>query len=99
LPLLTYLHSSVIHSFIDLNKHVSSLSRNFYTRALRHIRPALTESMAATLSASLVQSRLDYSNSIMYGMSAYNMLKLQSAQNCFCRDSFHNSKQLMFALK
>ena len=34
-----------------LNKHVSSLSRNihFYTRALRHIRPALTESIAATL--------------------------------------------------
>jgi len=45
-------------------KHVSSPSRSihFYTRALRHIRPALTESMAASLGASLVQSRLDYAN-------------------------------------
>ena len=70
-----------------LNKHVSSLSRSihFYTRALRHIRPALTESMAASLGASLVQSRLDYANSIMYGMSASNMHKLQSVQNSLTR--------------
>ena len=66
---------------------VSSLSRSihFYTRALRHIRPALTESMAASLGASLVQSRLDYANSIMYGMSASNIHKLQSAQNSLTR--------------
>jgi len=38
--------------------------------------------IAATLGASLVQSRLeDYANSIMYGMSASNIHKLQSAQN------------------
>jgi len=41
--------------------------------------------MAATLDASLVQSRLDYSNSITYGMSASNMHKLQSAQNSLTR--------------
>ena len=72
---------------MTLNKHVSSLSRNihFYTRALRHIRPALTESIAATLGASLMQSRLDYANSIMYGMSASNTHKLQSAQNSLTR--------------
>jgi len=36
-------------------KHVSSPSHNiqFYTRALRHIRPALTESMASTLGVHL----------------------------------------------
>jgi len=65
----------------------SSLSRNihFYTRALCDIRPALTESMAASLGASLVQSRLDYANSIMYGLSASNMHKLQYAQNSLTR--------------
>ena len=47
--------------------------------------PALTESVAATLGASLVQSRLDYANSIMYGMSASNTHKLQSAQNSLTR--------------
>jgi len=72
---------------LTLNKHVSSLSRNihFYKRSFRHIRPALTESMAATLDASLVQSRLDYANSIMYGMSASSMHKLQSDQNSLTR--------------
>jgi len=62
-----------------------SRSIHFYIRALRHIRPALTESMAASLSASLVQSRLVYANSNMYGMSASNMHKLQSAQNSLTR--------------
>ena len=42
--------------------------------------------MAASLGASLVQSRLDYANSIMYGMSASNMHKLmQSVQNSLTR--------------
>jgi len=55
---------------LTLNKHVSSLSCNiyFYTRALRRIMPALMESMAATMGASLVQSRLDYVNSTKYGI-------------------------------
>jgi len=68
---------------LTLNKHVSLLSRNihFYTHVLRHIRPALMEFMAASLGASLVQARLNYANSIMYGMSAFNIHKLQSAQN------------------
>jgi len=72
---------------LTLNKHVSSLSRSihFYIRALRHIRPALTESMTASLGASLVQSRLDYANSVMYGMSASNMHKLQSVQDSLTR--------------
>jgi len=72
---------------LTLNKHVSLLSRSihFYIRALRHIRPALTESMAATLGTSLVQSRLDYANSFMYGMSASNMHKLWSVQNSLTR--------------
>jgi len=67
---------------LTLNKHVSLLSHNihFYTHVHCHIRPALAKSMAASLGASLVQSKLDYANSIMYGMSASNMHKLQSAQ-------------------
>jgi len=41
--------------------------------------------MAASLGASLVQSRLDYANSILYGMSASNMHRLQSAQDSLTR--------------
>ena len=45
----------------------------------------LCGSLAASLGASLVQSRLDYANFIMYGMSASNVHKLQSAQNSLTR--------------
>ena len=53
-------HPKHPQQYAYVNKYVSSLSCiiHFYTRALRHIRPALTESKAATLGASLVQSRL-----------------------------------------
>ena len=48
-------------------------------------KPAWSESMTSTLCASLVQSTLYYANSIMYGMSASNMHKLQSVQNSLTR--------------
>jgi len=77
----------ILDQNLTLNKHVSLLSRNihFYTHVLHHIRPALTEFMAASLGASLVQARLDHANSIMYGMSSSNIHKLQSAQNSLTR--------------
>jgi len=43
------------------------------------------QSMAASLGTSLVQSRLDYASSIMYGMSSSNLHKLQSVQNSLTR--------------
>jgi len=51
------------------------------------IRHVLAESVVTvtTLGASFVQSRLDYANCIMYGMSASNMHKVQSAQNSLTR--------------
>ena len=68
---------------LTLNQHVSSLckSLHFHTRALRHIRPALSDCMATTLATSIVQSRLDYANSLLHGTSAANIYKLQCAQN------------------
>jgi len=68
---------------LTLNQHVSSLckSMHFHTRALRHIRPALSDCMATTLAISLVQSHLDYANSLLHGTSAANIHKLQCAQN------------------
>ena len=54
---------------LTLNQHVSSLckSMHFHTRALRHIRRTLSD---CTLATSLVQSRLDYANSLLHGTSA-----------------------------
>jgi len=69
--------------------HTVSLSKHsnihFHTRARKHIRPALTDSMAATVAASVVQSRLDYANALLYGTLAGNIHKLQCAQNSLSR--------------
>ena len=55
------------------------------TRALRHIRPSLTEEMANLVACSLVQSRLDYANVLYVGMSSENFCALQRAQNKIAR--------------
>ena len=43
------------------------------TRHVRHVRNALTEDTAKLVGQALVSSRLDYANSIVYGMSRQNI--------------------------
>jgi len=52
-----------------------------HLRARRHIRTALTDNIAASIAVALIQSRLDYSNSVCYGISAGNLAKLQRVRN------------------
>jgi len=54
-----------------LNKHTSSICQSmyFHMRALRHARPALTEDTTTALMVKVVQSRLDYANSILFKTS------------------------------
>ena len=54
-------------------------------RALKHIRPVLTQDMANSIAVSLVQSRLDYANSLLYNTSDHNINKLQRVQNMAAR--------------
>ena len=59
---------TVNNSFFTLH-HTSNVCRAayFHIRALRHIRPSLTEDMAITVAVSVVHSRLDYANSLIHG--------------------------------
>ena len=72
---------------ITLDNQVSEICRqcNFHRRALRHVRPTLSRNTAATLACSIVQSRLDYCNSVFYGTSGSNVEKLQTIQNKLTR--------------
>ena len=47
---------------LTFNRHVANVvkSMHYHTRALRYIRPALTDEMAQSVAVALVQSRLDY---------------------------------------
>ena len=54
-------------------------------RALRYIRLSLTEEMDNVVASALVQSRVDYANSLNTGMSSVNFDKPQLVQNTLAR--------------
>ena len=59
--------------------------RYYHTRALRHVRTVLTDDLAQTVACSIVGSRLDYCNAMLYGASAATLDVLQRAQNNLAR--------------
>ena len=56
---------------LNMDRHVNSVCSSCYyhIRALRHIRPSLNQETAANIGRSVVSSRFDYCNSLMYGIS------------------------------
>ena len=67
--------------------HLSHLCKSslYHLRSLRHIRPCLTLDMAKSVGVAIVQSRLDYCNSLFFGTSENNIRKLQRIQNTLAR--------------
>ena len=81
---------------LSMDKHVNAVSKSvhYHIRALRHIRPFISEDMAKMVACALVGSRLDYANSVLYGTTQKNISKLQRAQNllaCVVTGSFLSS--------
>ena len=66
------------------------------SRLLRHagghvgpiLLPILSVETAALLANSMISSQLDYCNTLLYGISKYNLAKLQKIQNALCRIVF-----------
>jgi len=91
--ILTYLRSfclllillfALFHNF---DRHISNVcsSSYFHIRALRHIRPYLDSETFKTIACAIVGSRLDYANSVLTGISARNIHRLQRVQNSLVR--------------
>ena len=82
---------------LTCSKHVSSVCQASYyhIKALRHIRHAVSDDTAKSIGQALVSSRLDYANGVLYGISKYNIAKLQREQNSLdhvvLRASYSNS--------
>ena len=59
---------------LSLDKHISSICKSAYyhIRSLRHIRSAITDDMAKSVASSLVCSRLDYADSLLFGTTQHN---------------------------
>ena len=52
---------------------------------IKHIRDSLDSSTIRTIAAALVTSRLDYANSVLYGIPAKYISRLQRTQNTLAR--------------
>jgi hypothetical protein len=74
-------------SNLTFNAHITTLCKacHFHLRSLRHIRRSLTDDMASLIAFALVQSHLDYCNSLFFNMSCLNIGKLQRVQNLAAR--------------
>ena len=77
----------ILDQSLALDQHVSNIVKasNFNIRALQHIRPMLDKSVANTIACSIVSTRLDYCNSLLYGASSHNIQRLQRVQNTLAR--------------
>ena len=70
-----------------MESYVSSLCQSMYTniRKISFHRKYMTQEVAAQLMVSLVFSKLDYCNCILYGLPQCLIDKLQKVQNCAAR--------------
>ena len=57
----------------------------YHIRALKHIRAALPLHVATSIAVSLILSKLDYCNSLLYDTSDQNIARLQRVQNTAAR--------------
>ena len=86
---------------MSMKDHVNTVVKtvNFHLRKIYRIRRYITVESCHQLVRSLILSRLDYANSLLYGISAKDMRKLQSLQNKAARiifrcDRLHSSSPL-----
>src|SRR5271170_8009092 len=72
---------------LSFNKQISSVCKNsfYHIRQLRQVRSSLDYKSAIILANSLVSSKLDYCNSLYYGLPSSSLSRLQSVQNSLAR--------------
>ena len=76
-----------IDSRLQFDCHAKDIARacNYHTHALRHLRSLLSDHLAQTVACSIIASRLDYCNAMLYGVPATTFDVLQQAQNNLAR--------------
>lgn len=89
IPTSTYCKSLgvMFDCHLDMTKQLNTISRScyFHLRNIRAIRHLIPDIAAAQLVHSLVSSRLDYCNSLLYGLPGYKIKTLQRVQNVAAR--------------
>ena len=79
----------MVDRYLTFDNHITTVVRscNYHRpiRSLRHIRHLLDRNTANTLACSIVATRIDYCNSLLYGISHKNLHRLQRVQNSLAR--------------
>ena len=77
----------MLDSHFTMDTQINSLCRatHFHLRNIAAIRDHLTTAATEQLIHSLVSSRLDYCNSLLYGVPKYKISYLQRVQNIAAR--------------
>jgi len=72
---------------INMHEHVTSVCRAAYyhLKNIRRLKTFLTQESLVTVVHAFVTSRIDYCNSLLYGISDYNINRLQRIQNSATR--------------
>ena len=83
-----------LHSNLSMGDHImkTSSAAFYYLYNIRRIRKYLSKECTETLIHDFVSSRLEYCNSLLYGLPAYQIQKLQRVQNSAARLVFRESK-------
>ena len=81
----------LFQSDLSLDNHISSIIKSCFVQLgdFRRIRPLIYKTAAITLANLFIHSRLDYCNSLFYGLPNYSIHRLQKAQNTAARIVTH----------
>ncbi len=84
----------LIDSTLSFNDHIGKVVKTafFHLRNIACIRSSLSQQDVETVTHAFVTSQLDYCNSLLYGLSANNIKRLQYVQNSAARLITHTRK-------
>jgi hypothetical protein len=73
----------IFYQCVNMYEHVTSVCRAAYynLKNIHCLKAFLTQEPVVTVVHAFVASRIDYYNSLLYGISAYNVNRLQRIQN------------------